>query len=663
MSVMLAKLAQEQVEIEHPSFQQYRCSICGKGEHHEQMFAAHPKHLEYHGITPNYQMPVGGVYPVCSSCNAEHFHTDDELVEERKPDYSGYRLKDKSIDHQCMRCRKSLDNTEDYTWETSDFAKIHDIDLTEELLEMIDKLGVKGELPLCYDCENELEDNNETKCAACGHMEDRDEMTEMDLETINSVTSAVFKLDTDGEYPVCDDCYMDDFHERCDICSDGTIVTELESVEWPSGHSGEACESCRSRLLYCGTCHSAIDTEDYNAQYHYDENSGEVYCENHMPTNDNDFSQLDSDAESALEAINYVEMDYHIPVNSKVIQKLEKTFAYALKKYKGPYMPDKVSRHLIRIIDQLAIEPGEKKYLKEFLWYQPLEEGQPPKSPLKTDRLALLLGHTQKIQEFRSNMAENYEISKKHKYLRDLMPLPVIVSVEEPHDDSYYNSFAVTISPNNEVEETAQTVWGSDGMKVWGMMSDGTHHSGTVAYCRIGNYDGEWLIENLQSDSDVQRIKTKLDPARGYGNIQTSEYRRMQNDEEYKKHILKIARWWSRQFKGWEAFLMMLVMQMAEDAGVELYTTDTKHQKSKWGSIPDRSAIIYDAIPAELHDARMKALVKELAEFEDIPVEQVTEEMIREHVEVFPRREERSSDQTEGNEDLDRELWRLANRR
>jgi hypothetical protein len=659
MSAMLAKLAQEQLEIENPGFQQYRCSICGKGEHHESMFAAHPKHLEYYGITPIYKMPEHTAYPVCSSCNTEHFHEHDEISEPQQPDYSGHRRGNK-INHQCMRCRKALDKTENYSWESFDFARIHNIGLTEDHIAMEEALGSNNELPLCTSCETELEDEEEKKCAVCGEMEDQDDMMEVDRQLIlDSDNHPEYTLDDDNSYPVCHTCY-DEMHERCDICGEGHLSSEMESETWPNGNSQDVCESCREGLDHCDTCGAAIDaSEDL---YDHSED-GYFYCENHMPTNDNDFEQLDADAESSLEKMNPVNLDYHISVNPKIIQKLERTFGHALKKYKGEYLPDKVGRHIMKIIDQLAIEEGERKHLKEFLWHQPLEPGQAPKAPLKMDRLALLLGHTKQIEIFRDSISSRYDISKKHKFLRDLMPIPVIVSVEEPHDTDYRNSFVVTLSPNDEVEETARTVWGSDGMMVWDMMSEHTHHSGAVAYCRIGNYDGEWLIENLQSDSDVQRIKQNLNPSRGYGHMQNSRYKKMMNDEEYKNRILKIARWWSRQFRGWQPFLMMLVMQMAEDANTELYVTDTAHQKSKWRGIPDRSSIIYDAIPEELHDARMKAVTKEIAEFNGISEEQVTEDMIREHIDIFPRREERGSDQTETDEHLDNDLWRLANKR
>lgn len=663
---MLAKLAQEQMEIEHPGFQQYRCSICGKGEHHNQMFAAHQKHLEYQGLTPIYQLPEHSVYPVCSACNIEHFQKDDE-EDGRAPDYSDHR-KGKGISHQCMRCRVSLDNTEDFEWQDFDYAKIYNIDLTEAHTAMAEALGSGDELPVCMKCEEEIEDEEEKKCAVCGHMEHEDDMTEMDLETIETESTVVYKLTEGEQYPVCNDCYHSEFYTSCDMCSDGTLRSEMNEVTWPNGNEEHVCNDCHQRLYHCDTCNAAIDTENDN--YHMDEYGDTIYCENHIPTNDNDFEQLDSDAEDVLEAmLEPMAVDdgfgdsYHLSVNPKIIQKLERTFAHALKKYKGAYMPDKVSRHVMRVIDQLAIEPGEKAHLKEFLWLQPLEPGQSPKVPLQTDRLALLLGHVTKIQNFRASISETYDISKKHKFLRDLMPIPVSVTVDEPHDNSYHNSFTVALVPNNEVMETAKTVWGNDGREVWDLMSKNTHHSGAVAYCRVGNYEGEWLIENLQSDSDVQRIKTRLDPNRGYmNNLQSGPYRRMKRDEEYKARVLKIARWWMRQFRGWQPFLMMLVMQMAEDSGTELYITDTQHQKRKWGGIPDRSAIIYDAIPEELYDARMKALRKEVAEHEDIPEEQVTDEMINEYAEVFPR-PSRYHGATEKGEWINSELWRLANQR
>jgi len=373
ISVILAKLAQEQMEIEHPGFQQYRCSICGKGEHHKQMFAAHPKHLEYHGIVPIYQMPPDTVYPVCTSCNQEYFKTDDELDDTKsKPDYSEYR-RSGAPGHQCMKCRKSLEKVENHSCESFDYARIHAINLTKEHFELAENLGSGDELPLCDECEIEIEREATKVCAVCGHEEDEDDMTEVDLQLIiDTDNHPEYRLDNDGEYPVCNDCYFDEMHERCDRCSQGYISTELETVEYPNGHSGSTCESCRSELFYCDTCNSAIDTEDGN--YHMGQYSGEVFCENHLPTNDNDFDSLDVDANVALDSMlepMFVDSEsgngYHLSVNPKIIEKLQRTFGHALKKYTGEYMPDKVGRHLMKIIDQLAIEDGEKKHLKEFL--------------------------------------------------------------------------------------------------------------------------------------------------------------------------------------------------------------------------------------------------------------------------------------------------------
>jgi hypothetical protein len=661
VSLMLLKLAQEQMEFEHEGFQQYSCAVCGKGLHHEQMYAASRPQLDRKQIAPKFDLPPDSAYPVCGGCNEEHFMQGYDNPE--KPTYSQFR-KTKLV-QKCTRCGIPYHDPDEFDSEHHDYFVIHGIEIPEELkpnkLEPLDE-----DFLICNNCWHEVDDEAEVMCAICEEMTDED-------ETITTTREYIAKADVQPEYvlydhteyKVCYECNDDHLTKFCEICDDHKSIDEVESLEFEDEYKN-VCEDCKYDLSVCAKCECYIYTAD--GEYYYDERIEEIYHSDCRPENVNDLQELENLADdyndvlrgSPQRGVPFEEGTY-MPFNSANLSRLAKMLQQQYdKSVRGDkeLFRGKQSTHILKTIKRMRLEDEEKLFLLNFLTGQNVESPEEEiEEPIMTERAGALIEQAQISDNYATTVLSDYKLNKRHKYLKSMGALPVITAVTEPHDSSYYNSFVITLSANKEIEETAKQLWGPEALEVWRQMSQsGVHHDEAVAYCRIGNYEGEWLIENLQTDADVQKLTRQLEN-RNY--IQRGVFHLAKRDPEVKARVIKIAKWWVRQFRGWEAYMIFLAKDMAEQSGVELYITDQAHQKHKWYSIPDRSSIIYDAIPQEMHGARMNKLKEEFANKHGIPVDQVPDSEI-DMSDEFPRRENYIGDsESEGH--LNSEFWRLAN--
>jgi hypothetical protein len=286
----------------------------------------------------------------------------------------------------------------------------------------------------------------------------------------------------------------------------------------------------------------------------------------------------------------------------------------------------------------------------------------------EASRITFKAQHLEKIKE---RIGEQYAPVKNLKIMKNVRFADVVFDVNEPRDDDLFKSFVITMMPSKEMIRASSDLFGKTGPFVWSLMSErGTvHHDGSIAYARVSNDQGEWVIDNLQRDSDMYNFNKesrKIKDTYTYRDLRNlmlsldedaDEDQEDDSSEEFELRLTqlfadfeKTAKWWNSQFKSWGPQMVLAIQAMAREADAKLYMTTFEMQKNKWRTIPNKSRDVYDRLPEELNRMSEEAQ-------KDIPEEERR---------VFPRLEDKPG----STEDSDNEyslhydrIWRIAKRK
>jgi hypothetical protein len=548
----------------------------------------------------------------------------------------------------------------------------------------------KGVYPVCSDCE---EEHIKLPCAICENEIDTGEETEVTLEMLEAADIVPpYRLPDDEMYHVCDDCYYEELYESCADCSEFSIKGELEHY---NSNNEKICSDCSQNYISCEECGGLIDME--NDMWHSDPDYGSAYCEDCGMPSINDFGSMDNSLDKIQRESPY-NPDSYMPLTAHTISKTLGLLTNLYKKYQGrPVAPAKASRNFLNTVMNQKVPDADKDFLKEFLiakfsseklreyiannnidianlddrkkivnWMMPfgfeagsaeliiraLEESDdrlirelssskidPNRQLIDIEKVKQIIDHDQYRREFLNQFSLEFAPVKGLKAMKGFSPMDVTFDVVAPRDTEKVRSFVVVMRPSKEMIENAKLIFGDPGKIAWDMMSSrGTYHfSGAIAYARIGNNDGEWVIDNLQKDADIFNFGKQRDSL-------NSSY-----TPEVAEEVEKAAKWWEKQTKNWAAQMLLVLREFAKKSGAELYLTTFEQQKEKWSTLPERNKDIYDKLPKELSIMRQKA--QELA---GIP---------EEDREPFPSMVEYKGDIEDVNSwNSTEELWRLAAR-
>jgi hypothetical protein len=556
LSILISKLAAEQLELIPPEDIKYNCSICGYPHETSDISFYSADDLASRAVTPKYVLPGTKLYPVCLDCE------EDQMI------------------LPCALCDEPL--------EEGDSTLV-----TEDLLDEAD--GFKT-----YDLPR-------------------------------------------GElYPVCHDCYSEELTEYCADCYD---ADEKGTFEHYNPNNDKICESCSFKYTPCSECSELISME--YGEYHSTDHG--VYCFDCGVPNSNDIEALSAGLTKSFNESDYRPKDL-LPLSSVTISKTINLLANIYKKNQAKeFASPKASRNFMATLMNQKIPEEDKIFLKNFLtkslsfreleryrsknqidisslesrrgvvsWLMSFgvnmgqaetllrlfEEGDmrlfdksiplETISPLSIESIKKILDYDSYKKEFMNEFSKEFAPIKDAKVTKGYYPLDVVFEVQGPRDSGKDSSFVIVMNPSERMLDYSDFIFGKAGREAWKMMSSmGTYHfHGAIAYARIGNNDGEWVIDNLQRDSDLSNFKRSES--------------RIENDP-MREEIKNAAKWWDKQLKHWASHMLLVIRDFAKESGSELYLTTYDIQTDKWSSLPEKNRDIYDKIPEELRKMRQKA--------------------------------------------------------
>jgi hypothetical protein len=168
--------------------------------------------------------------------------------------------------------------------------------------------------------------------------------------------------------------------------------------------------------------------------------------------------------------------------------------------------------------------------------------------------------------------------------MKDLRDMPVNISVVT----SYFNdvpSFTLTLEPKEEFIRWAESQMQGTGAAWKSLAAASPHHKKSLAYARVA-YDGKsMVVNNLQRDADSDAIAPRE-----------------------MAHTIEVAKWWDKQTKNWDLFLLHVIKAMAIANNKKAYVSSYDAQRKKWSNLPIHKARkSYEDVPQgmgmELEDA------------------------------------------------------------
>ena len=182
---------------------------------------------------------------------------------------------------------------------------------------------------------------------------------------------------------------------------------------------------------------------------------------------------------------------------------------------------------------------------------------------------------------------------------------------------------------------------------MWKNISRGGHHEQAMAYCRIGEQGSDWIVDNLQTDSDVQGLSSSERSVYERVNemVNSGIYQIRDGKWHFKsgKQFLPLSEsnaphtleqiqeaqaysFWNRTTKHWPVMMLHVAKALAKADGKSLYVSSDEMQKQKWSTIPERSKDVYDRFPRMMggEEVEWKGKPEDLRE-QDWDVVQVAE--------------------------------------
>lgn len=380
---------------------------------------------------------------------------------------------------------------------------------------------------------------------------------------LNNIQTEINKIKTEGIKPIsyhsiimeplCEDCY-DDNLVSCDWCGVKGI---------PQGDAGDEtanfikidndnylCKRCYENSFHCDECGTIMSSDDM----HHVEHPEKMLCDKCY----NEHKKESYDTEEVENAVKeFSNNETFLPIDTKQIEKtiLPKVL-----------LPLKNKPFSLESIERQAIKAGLSTELKNFLMTTAKSES--------FSTMEELIGKLSRQINTEKYYKETYPNIKK------MNNLPLDVKIVEEHDRDM-SSFTITIKPTQSFIDYSEVFFPGTGALAYKKLSSGGHHSGSMAYARIG-YDkntDSFVINNLQTDADLQKLTRE-------GEL-----------SEALKPLEPAIRWWLKQFENWPAQLLDIVHNFGEQIDKPVYLTDFDMQKNKWDRIPERNRDIYDKIP------------------------------------------------------------------
>jgi hypothetical protein len=491
---------------------------------------------------------------------------------------------------------------------------------------------------VCKDCVKV--DLSYILCPICGAYRDHEDTEEIDRRELYNKDAPLYDLPEDYKYRVCSDCFLSIFNFICADCNE--IIKEDEETLL-NNKDERICNGCSERYINCYGCSSLISIEDGCYRIIDDE----LYCEHCVPENPNDIATLNSIISDVGKNNNYLSGPTHILLGKNIINILKERLEHVFRRFHTEkFATQRVSEDIKNFIEKTkSIQEKDKPVVIKLLFSN---------DNLRMDAVKDLLLQYKENKNIEEEFSSLYAPVKDLKIIKNLNFSDVNFSIKSAADDTLYLSFEVIMFPNNKIINTAEEIFGPVGPLAWEMMSSwGTvHKMGSIAYARISDHDGDWIIDNFQRDSDLYNFNNLLNNSvesktrllssfadnNGYNDIQV-----------LKDDIYVAANWFDWQFKSWAPQMLLAIQAMARTAGVKLYMTPFELQEKKWSSIPRRNKDVYDRLPEELGKMNEEAQ-KNIPEGER---------------NIFPRMVDISGKTEEsGQYNLEyNRLWRIANRR
>lgn len=440
------------------------------------------------------------------------------------------------------------------------------------------QMRVKIEHPLCNNCYDE----QVIHCDYDGcDFESTDEDDFVEVEEYNWEDGKRVK----NTVLLC----KDEHGDECYICDKGLDVTSDDVTKY-DGHYYHS--ECWSEVYdYCARCNEVIDSD--NA--YYTEDSDGPYC-SYCFRNMQKENAFDEDSMSV--SVRKVPESLY-PIDSKtIVGNIIPALEAAYKKFNN-----KINEHSINfIISRL--------------------QKQESKAAVNTE-LNNCNNISDVINVFKGNIEYDKSIREKYPALKGFRPIPCDISVENAGSDHPGSVYA--LYPNKRTMEFAEALHPGTRDVYLKYLKDHGHHDGALAYIRITDDNDNIIIDNIQTDIDMQWVnkyyfKGRIEKETNLTNERIEEIKRDKDrtDEEKESLINKLKEnneelcksfditgkalaWWAQSIsKFFVPFLLDLVKQFAEKTDRKAYITSFEMQKRKWGTLPNKTEDFYEAIPEQM---------------------------------------------------------------
>ena len=411
-------------------------------------------------------------------------------------------------------------------------------------LEGIEVQKSKILLPLCNKCSEEAR----FYCAEddCDfHTTDEDDIIEVEL-------TQHMPPDAEHQYywnKTTTNNYCEEHAAKCESCGNG-VLKDDEAMEYENDWYHQECFNEVYR--YCDGCDEYRYTEDMM----WDEDSQEERCPNCYEDRDTgvDENIEKDDLKDAAEVVD--KLPKLFPLDEKTIEtSILPALKLGLKKLQSnPTMP--FDKQLAFVLKRIQRKEAQNAVLAKSR---------------SMDSLHNL------YEYFSEHQKELAKFKDKYPKLKGFKPLPVDIKIENSAMHHAGKVFAVY--PSEEFLDYAELMQPGAKAVYEKYISHRGHHPGSLAFARFSMSDGNIIIDNLQTDIDVQTYKSTF--------------------QELDKDSAELAlRWWLTAIKKfWIPALLDALNKFGKEIEKKVYLTTFQMQKSKWNNLPERNKDVYDRIP------------------------------------------------------------------
>lgn len=366
-------------------------------------------------------------------------------------------------------------------------------------------------------------------------------------QTINIVVKKMQSNPTFGIavlQPFCSECGED--MPSCEICEE-IIGPDEHAVEMVDEPHALVCRQCieRGRAEQCCDCGKA-DYSDSNDIVITDEGT---FCKDCRKKMGEEAREWASDAIASLN----LPIGKTLPLSQKALQTLLTFFQYLKNTIPPDRTLDETLWSKIKYLAQKQRLPSEA--IQHLLW---LEKKH------KTSSFGYVEQQLTDIQE-----AQNY-LKEQYPQFKDLRDMPVDIKVVESysvHGNDKIPSFTLVITPTPEFIEWAEHVQ-PGAAQAWRLINKSPHHKNSLAYARVAWDRGNLVVNNLQRDADSDALATRYTEG----------------------DFARAAKWWDKQTRNFDLFLLHVVKAMAKAHRANAYVTSFDSQRRKWHNLPIHKA-------------------------------------------------------------------------